>query len=373
MNHAKLPGQTNTTLALGAATTNLDGAYSVTVSNVFGAQTSSNAVLTVDPLTSAIKEKLAVLINPAKAGSVSPNLNGKSLLVSHAYTITAVAGKGHAFANWTGLVQSDDPSVTFVMPDISNATLTANFIPSPFASNGVAGAYAGLFLDTNNPSNDTSGYFAATVAGGGIISGQVKIAGVSTGFSTTLRADGSATLELKRAKQSSLVLTLQIDLSGLETITGAVSDTNDTFNAALTAFRAGFGASHPATGYEGYYAWAMSLAARTSKRPGELQLRHSLHRGRWRSPSGHFLERWHHHHRFRVALHQRTNAIVRFPLWRQRLSSFLAVLSPIPPAVYPPMPPIGSKILPHLPRLFHITRIGPRNRRRKTPMPAASP
>jgi plastocyanin len=261
LNGLRLAGQTNATLVLGTATTNIDGTYFVIVSNLFGPQTSSNAVLTVDPLTSIIREKLAVTIAPAKSGSVRPNLNGKSLIVANTYAVTAVAASGQAFANWTGIVQSDDPSLTFVMPDVSNATLTANFIPSPFASNGVAGTYTGLFWDTNNLSSATSGYFSATLDDNGVIAGQVKNAGVSTVFSTTLRADGSASLELKRRNLGTLVLTLQVDLPGLEMLTGAVGDVNNTFNAQLTACRTGFDASHKATNYAGYYTWAMPGAA----------------------------------------------------------------------------------------------------------------
>ena len=256
LNTAKISGQTNTSLSLGIASTNLDGTYSVIASNAFGAQTSS-AVLTVEPLTSVIKENLTVTINPAAAGKAVPNLNGKSLDVAQSYTLTAVAAKGWVFTNWTGLVQSGDTSLTFVMPYVSNAVLTANFIPSPFANNGVAGAYSGLFWDAAHPANKSSGYFSASVADSGVIAGQVKIAGASTTFSTILRADGSATVQLKRRNQPSLVLTLKVDLTGLEMLAGTVSDVNNTFNAPLTAFRAGFGASHKAADYNGYYTWAM--------------------------------------------------------------------------------------------------------------------
>jgi hypothetical protein len=207
------------------------------------------------------KGKLTVTINPAKSGTVSPNLNGETLLANHSYTVQAVAGKGHAFGSWSGIVLSSDPSLTFVMPAVSNATLTANFIPSPFASNGVAGSYSGIFLDTNNLSNETSGWFSATVADNGVIDGQVKIAGVSTRFVSTLYANGSATLALPRHGQDSLVLTLQVDLSGLEMLTGTVADASNTFSAQLTAYRAGFSASSPATAYEGYYTWAMPAAS----------------------------------------------------------------------------------------------------------------
>jgi hypothetical protein len=257
-NTAPLEGQTNAELMLGAATTNLAGSYSVIVSNAFGAQTSSNAVLTVQPLTSVIKEKLTVKVSPEGAGTVSPNLNGRNLDVAHSYTITAVPARGQVFANWSGLAQSDNRSLTFVMPSGTNVVLTANFIPSPFASNNVAGAYTGLFLDTNNLADDTAGYFSATVAASGLMSGQLKLAGSTIPFSTILLADGNATLQLKRGKKSALVLTVQVDLSGTETLTGTVTDASNTFNASLTAYRAGFSKSSEAAGYNGYYTWSMT-------------------------------------------------------------------------------------------------------------------
>jgi len=260
-NMVEITGQTNDSLTLSNVVTSDAATYRVVVGNGTNSVISSNAVLIVTQGITITKEKLAVTVNPPKSGTVAPNLNGKTLMVNHSYTVSAVAGKGEAFANWSGIVQSDDPSVTFVMPGIAGATLTANFIPSPFASNGVAGAYAGLFWDTNNLSNQTSGWFSATVADNGVIDGQVKIAGVSTTFATTLHADGSATLQLPRHDQDSLVLTLQVDLSGLETLTGTIADTSNTFNAQLTAYHAGFSASSPATVYEGYYTWVMPAAS----------------------------------------------------------------------------------------------------------------
>jgi len=261
LNNLNLPGQTNADLVLEAATTNMAGTYSVIVSNLFGSQTSSQAVLTVTPLPHVTKEKLAVKINPANSGAVGPNLNGASLIVAHSYTVNAVAHKGQAFANWSGIVQSDSPSLTFIMPDVSNATLWANFIPSPFAGNGVAGAYAGLFWDTNNPSNESSGWFSATLADNGVMDGLVKIAGVSTTFATTFQADGTVTVGLKRPNLGSLVLTLLVELTGTGTMRGTVADASNTFKANLTAFRAGFSPSNPATLDKGYYTWAMPGAA----------------------------------------------------------------------------------------------------------------
>jgi hypothetical protein len=176
-NLVAMPGQTNETLTLSNVVAGDDASYRVVVSNATDFVISSNAVLTVTQPNPVTKGKLTVTINPAKSGAVSPNLNGETLAANHSYTVQAVAGKGQAFAFWSGIVQSADPSLTFVMPAISNATLTANFIPSPFTNHGVAGTYAGLFWDTNNLSNETAGWFSATVAATGVIDGQVKSRG----------------------------------------------------------------------------------------------------------------------------------------------------------------------------------------------------
>jgi hypothetical protein len=142
----------------------------------------------------------------------------------------------------------------------STAVFSPTLAPSTINPEEVAGVYAGLFLDTNDLSNETSGWFSATVTSKGVIDGQVKIAGVSPKFTTTLHSDGSASVDVAWEKGNSLVLTLQFDSSGLETLTGTVSDTGKTFDAQLTAYRAGFSASTPATAYEGYYTWAMPAA-----------------------------------------------------------------------------------------------------------------
>ena len=121
----------------------------------------------------------------------------------------------------------------------------------------MAGVYSGLFWDTNNPANDSSGYFTATLAASGLLDGQVKIAGASASFSIVLHADGSGSAALKPRGQSALVMAMQVDLSGSGLLTGTIADTNNTFSAQLNAERGAFSPSHPATAYKGYYTWAM--------------------------------------------------------------------------------------------------------------------
>src|ERR1700677_1806050 len=89
-NLVAITGQTNDLLTLSNVVTSDSATYRVVVSNDTDSVISSNAVLLVLtnlPISTATREKLAVTINPAKSGSVVPNLNGESLLVNHSYTV----------------------------------------------------------------------------------------------------------------------------------------------------------------------------------------------------------------------------------------------------------------------------------------------
>ncbi len=178
--------------------------------------------------------------------------------------MVAISGQTNDSLTLSNVVTSDSATYRVVVGNATDSVVSSNAVltvtTSTINPEEVAGAYAGIFLDTNNLSNETSGWFSATVTSKGMLDGDVKIAGVASTFSTKLQANGSATMEVPRHNRDSLVLTLQAAVSGLETLTGTVADSSNTFKAQLIAYRTGFSASSPATAYEGYYTWAMPAA-----------------------------------------------------------------------------------------------------------------
>jgi hypothetical protein len=60
-------------------------------------------------------------------GTVSPDLDGRSLEVGKSYTLTAKPAPGHKFAGWTGGITSSQPRLTFTMQP--GLVLEARFIP----------------------------------------------------------------------------------------------------------------------------------------------------------------------------------------------------------------------------------------------------
>jgi len=74
-------------------------------------------------LTYIISAPLTVQINGG--GTVTPNFNGVLLEIGKTYSMTAQAGAGSSFVNWTGDLTTTDTTLTFVMQ--SNLTFVANF------------------------------------------------------------------------------------------------------------------------------------------------------------------------------------------------------------------------------------------------------
>ena len=113
-------------------------------------------------------------------GTITPNDNGDVLTVGTEYTLKAIPANNYVFSNWVGgiaslpyTVLSTSSTYTFVMQ--SNLVLEANFVPNPFIP--LQGTFNGLFLDTNNVTEASSGFFTLTLTKSGAFTGKIMTSG----------------------------------------------------------------------------------------------------------------------------------------------------------------------------------------------------
>jgi hypothetical protein len=166
------------------------------------------------------------------------------------YRITASSSSrsGLVFSGWTGLVNSNSRTLSFVMPD-TPATLTANFVTSPYATE-ITGNYAGLVQKAAGFAFNSTGFLSATVTAGGVCSGRLTLGRVVYPNTTVtaplvgtvsypfkgefvpgVPAAGQATLNVlipRKDARDNLTLNLVLDLNpaGTRRITGTVTGTD---------------------------------------------------------------------------------------------------------------------------------------------------
>jgi len=235
------------------------GAYSVVVSNVKGSVRSAVATLTVGAL-------FALEINGQ--GTVTPNDNGQVLPTGHSYKLTAKPDPGYSFAGWTGSIVAGTPVLAFTME--TNMSLVANFVPNPFIPQ--QGTFNGLFMDSNDSTEGSSGFFTLALTTSGAFTGKIMTSGstYSLPTATPFGLGGQAEFTVP-TKQSALTFNLQLDVSdpASQQITGTVSD--GAWTAGLTADRAVFSATtNKAVNYEGLYTLAIAGSEDATASPGGL-------------------------------------------------------------------------------------------------------
>ena len=206
------------------------GDYSVVLANAAGSVTSQVAVLTVLPIYSPI----TIIVNGQ--GSASPNYNGQSLQIGSTYTMTATPSSGYYFTNWTGGFKSNSAAVTFVMK--SNLVLQANFL-FPF----VKGVYRGLYYDPNGVTVSNAGAFTVTATTAGKYSGSLALAGKKYALSGKFDIFGNASNKITLSTSNTALVSLSIDSSDKDRLTGAVS--NAFWFVPLSGDRATFTKTNP--------------------------------------------------------------------------------------------------------------------------------
>jgi hypothetical protein len=174
-------------------------------------------------------------------GSVSPYRRGQVFKLGKKYAITATPAKGMLFANWSsnGTVVATAPTYAFFAE--SNLLLTASFVTNPFIP--VDGVYRGLFYDTNDISQASSGGFIATVASSGAFSARIALGEATYTANGKFSLTGGANLTIPRGKLPPITAQLQLNLAGGPMV-GTVSE--GTWSVPLTAEPAIYAATNPA-------------------------------------------------------------------------------------------------------------------------------
>jgi len=215
------------------------GAGAFSGSNNPAVVTMNGPITEVASFTGTNGSGLRVVVNGP--GTVSPNLNGQTLQVGRLYRITATPNPGFLFAGWSGDVDTNSPSLSFVMAN--GLVLEANFVASPFAP--AAGAYTGLFFDANNPDFESSGSFTATLSGSGACSASLRPGATAYSISRQFSTNGGFYGVITRGKPlPPLQVQLQLDFSTTNRMTGRVSD--GTWTADIVAYRPVFSATNHA-------------------------------------------------------------------------------------------------------------------------------
>jgi hypothetical protein len=152
-------------------------------------------------------------------GTVSPDLNGKNLLINRSYKISAKPQAGQIFSSWGGDVVSSNATLNFSMQ--SNLVLQANFFPNPFAS--AEGNYAGLFFESGGAQHASSGFFTLNVTDKGSFSSRFIVGGKKTSDRGQFDSSGNAPLQLAIAGKQ---ISGDLHLDFANQVTGTVTDGN---------------------------------------------------------------------------------------------------------------------------------------------------
>lgn len=196
------------------------------------------------------------------SGSVKGATNSQLLEVGRGYVLTARPDAGQVFSNWSGGVTSSAPVLNFLMR--SNLVITADFVPNPFPA--WAGAYQGLFYETNAVRHEAAGSFTLMLRSDGGFSARLQQGNSKPSFTGRFDLEGGFTNSVKRSGSDNLVVELALDRHGADQITGRIL--GDAWEAPLIADRATFNRrTAPATNYMSTYTVLVAGSTNTTFEP----------------------------------------------------------------------------------------------------------
>ena len=181
------------------------------------------------------------------SGTVTPALNGQQLIVGKSYKITAVPAFDEVFVGWSGGAISSLAALTFIMA--SNLVLEATFTNNPYMPR--KGSYNGLFHETAEVHQGSSGSFTSTLTDRGTFTGKLKLGAKSHSIKGKLDLACRATNSIIRKGTNTLIVELDFGVGDSNKVVGRISD--GVWEAQLLGDRAVFHSKTNPAPYAGAY------------------------------------------------------------------------------------------------------------------------
>ncbi len=272
---AQISGATSPTLAWPHIGDSNAGNYTVVVSNPWGSITSSVATLTViDPPAITTQPQFQSVI-ATTAASISSAVTGTAPLKLQWYCgTTAIAGATNSVLAWANVAASNAGNYSLTVSNGAGAAVSTAAALTVLPTNTIAtaaGAYNGLFFQTNADGTSavaeaTAGFLGnCVVAGNGAFSARIYVGGQSYPFAGVFDISGNAAATISRASLglSNLTAILHLDLfKGTRQISGTISSA--TAGNAWTAPLVGDQATNACPQFSGVNFWmSPGLSANT--------------------------------------------------------------------------------------------------------------
>jgi hypothetical protein len=258
-----LPGKTAASLTIPDAGTNNAGTYSILVSSPFAATPlSASATVAVIPLTPAISSpanySVSGVSNVTVTGSEPAHGGAGAILFQLNGGAAQSAQVSTNGLKWSAPVTLAPGTNIFWVRATNNSgaspVVKAQYVLNPFIP--AAGSYCGLF--TSGAAITNAGFFNLTLQNSRTFTGYILLAGAKAPFAGQFDTNGAAAAVASNAPGRVYRLALQLDLSGINPMSGSISNTTQGWTGSLSAVRAAYGAALPATHYEGNYVLAIN-------------------------------------------------------------------------------------------------------------------
>ena len=204
-------------------------------------------------------------INASAGGTVGPVSDWYN--AGRVVPIIATPLNGYSFKAWTG---SDLGAYSGLSSSV-NITMggpigeSASFTISNGTAFPVMGKYSGLFYESDRVRHLTSGLFSMQLAAKGQFTAKLLTGGKAYSFSGAFKSDGASLNSIPRSGSNPLVVALQLDLVGGETLSGQIGD--GLWTAELLASRTPYSKTNPAP-QAGTYTFVIAGTADSATEPG---------------------------------------------------------------------------------------------------------